>query len=395
MEVGLLKEKVVNRIEELKEELFEVSDYIHGHPEYNFEEYLSSRILEQHLENHGFKVERGIAGLDTAFKAVCDSGKSGFDIGLFGEYDAVKGLGHACGHNIMGTVALGAGIAVSSIIHETGGKVSVFGTPAEEGGGGKILMLEKGAFNGLDAAMILHPASDTVVNDISYSRTDVEVDFYGKASHAATFPDEGTSALNPLLQLFNMVNAMGLELMGKGKIIGVITMGGEDPIIIPDHCQARFTIRSFSMKHKLQLLERFLGICRAVAEATGTRLEYKDLGLPYEDIRNNEVIEKLLENNFLKLGEAVAPRERELGIGCTDMGNVTHVIPSLQSYVGVAKGMRGHTREFMEAAGDERGRRAILTGAKAMAMTAVDLLASQENMALVRAAFKRMKDKFE
>lgn len=395
MDIEKLKERVANEVEAVKEELFEVSDYIHSHPEYCFEEYLSSQILEQHLENHGFRVERGVAGLDTAFRAVYDTGKPGYNIGLFGEYDAVSGLGHACGHNIMGTIALGAGIAVRSVIDEIGGKVSVFGTPAEEGGGGKIIMLEKDVFKGLDAAMILHPASDTVVNDISYSRTDLEVNFYGKTAHAATFPDEGISALNALIQLFNTVNAMGLELMGKGKIIGVITKGGEDPIYIPEHCQAKFTIRSFSMKHKLQLLDRFLDTCRAVAEATRTRFEYQTLGLSYEDIRNNEKIEELLEQNFRRLGETVCPRERELGIGCTDMGNVTHVIPSLQSYIMVAKGMRGHTREFMEAAGDERGKRAILTGAKAMAMTAVDLLASEENMAMVKAAFRRMKDKFE
>lgn len=395
MDIEQYKNSAIKKIDEIKEELFEVSDYIHSHPEYCFEEYLSSRKLMQHLESHGFQVEKGVAGLDTAFSAVYNTKKPGFHVGLFGEYDAVQGLGHACGHNIMGTVALGAGIAVKSVIDEIGGAVSVFGTPAEEGGGGKIIMLGKGAFKGLDAAMILHPASDTVVNDISYSRTDLEVNFYGKTAHAATFPEEGISALNALIQLFNAVNAMGLELNGRGKIIGVITKGGEDPIYIPEHCQAKFTIRSFSMKFKMQLVERFLAVCKAVAEATGTRFEYKFADLPYEDIRNNEKIEELLEKNFTQLGEAVYPRERELGIGCTDMGNVTHEIPALQSYVGVAKGMRGHTREFMEAAGDERGRKAILTGAKAMAMTAIELLASVENMAEVKAAFRRMKDKFE
>lgn len=395
MDIEQYKDSVVKKIDEIKEELFEVSDYIYNHPEYCFEEYLSSQKLVQHLERHGFQVEKGLAGLDTAFSAVYNTEKPGIHVGLFGEYDAVEGLGHACGHNIMGTVALGAGIAVKSVIDEIGGSVSVFGTPAEEGGGGKIIMLEKGVFKGLDAAMILHPASDTVVNDISYSRTDLEVNFYGKTAHAATFPDEGISALNALIQLFNIINAMGLELMGKGKIIGIITKAGEDPIYIPEHGQAKFTIRSFNMKYKIQLVERFLAICKSVAEATRTRFEYQFIGLAYEDIRNNEKMEAILEKNFTQLGEVVCSRERELGIGCTDMGNITHEIPALQSYVQVAKGMRGHTKEFMEAAGDERGRKAILIGAKAMAMTAIDLLASAENMAEVKADFQRMKDKFE
>lgn len=395
MNIEQYKEYVIWKVDEIKEELFEVSDYIYNHPEYCFEEYLSCQKLIEHLERHGFLVEKGVAGLDTAFKAVYDTGKPGSHVGLFGEYDAVQGLGHACGHNIMAAAALGAGIAVKAVIDEIGGKVSVFGTPAEEGGGGKVIMLNKGVFEGLDAAMILHPASDTVVNDISYSRTDLEVNFYGKTAHAATFPEEGVSALNAIIQLFNIVNGIGPELSGKGKIIGVITKGGEDPIYIPEHGQAKFTIRSFSMKFKKELTSRFLDICRAVAQATGTRLEYQSIGLDYEDIRNNEKIEALLASNFRQLGEVVRPRERELGIGCTDMGNVTHEIPALQSYVQVVKDTRGHTKEFLEAAGDERGRKAILTGAKAMAMTAVDLLASAENMAEVKAAFRRMKDKYE
>lgn len=395
MTIDQYKKSVVEKVDEIREELYEVCDYIYNHPEYCFEEYLSSQKLMKHLEWHGFRIDKNSGGLDTAFKATYSSEKPGYHMGLFAEYDAVKWLGHACGHNIMAAVALGAGIAVKSVLDEIGGTVSVFGTPAEEGGGGKIIMLKKKVFEGIDAAMILHPASDTVVNDISYSRTDIEVNFYGKTAHAATFPEEGISALNAVLQLFNMINAMRLELSDRGKIIGVITKGGDDPIYIPDHTQARFTIRSFDMKFKLKLLKRFIDICQSVATATGTKFEYNFIGLSYEDIRNNEKIEKLLEHNFTTLGEKVCPRERELGIGCTDMGNVTHEIPALQSYIQVAEGLRGHTQEFLEAAGDERGKKAVITGAKAMAMTAIDLLASEDNMNQVKAAFERMKQKFE
>ncbi|SDK70953.1 M20 family metallopeptidase [Natronincola ferrireducens] len=394
MDIDQYKERVIRKVDEISKDLFEVSDYIYNHPEYCFEEYLATKKIIGYLENSGFKVQKGLGGLDTAFVATYDTGKPGNHIGLFGEYDAVKGMGHACGHNIMAATALGAGIAVKSVIDEIGGKVSVFGTPAEEGGGGKIIMLENNVFDGIDAAMILHPASDTVVNDISYSRTDIEVNFYGKTAHAATFPEEGISALNAVIQLFNMVNGMGLEVLEKGKIIGIISKGGEDPIYVPDHTQAKFTIRSFKMKYKEELVERFLEICKAVAKATKTTFKYKYIGLPYEDIRNNEKLEDLLAKNLILLGETICPRERELGIGCTDMGNVTHEIPGLQSYIQIAEGTRGHTPEFLEAAGDDRGRNALLKGAKAMGMTTIDLLASKDNMREVKEAFQKMKQRF-
>lgn len=395
MELKDLKDRACSTIEMGKDELFEISKYIHSNPEYCFEEYKACKVLTDYLKEKNFVVEVGICDLETSFKGTYKSEKPGINIGIFGEYDAVQGLGHGCGHNIMAAMAVGAGMALKGIVDEIGGTISVFGTPAEEGGGGKIIMLEKGAFKDLDAAMILHPANDTVVNDISYSRTDIEVNFYGKTSHAATFPDEGISALNPLIQLFNMVNAMRLELMERGKILGVITKGGENPIYIPDHCTGKFTIRSFDMKFKLQLVDRFIKLCKSLADATNTTFEYKILGHPYEDIRNNETIENLLEENFKALGEIVKPRERELGIGCTDMGNVTHYVPALQSYIKVCDGAKGHTIEFLEACGDERGEKALITGAKAMAMTAIDLLYSKENMHKANIDFQVMKKKFE
>lgn len=395
MDIKDLKEIACEAIEKQRKELTEISKYIHSNPEYCFEEYKACKILINYLEKEGFIVEAGICDLSTAFKGTYKGEKSGYNIGIFAEYDAVAGLGHGCGHNIMAAMAVGTAMSLKEIVDKVGGTVSVFGTPAEEGGGGKIIMLEKGAFKDLDAAMILHPANDTVVNDISYSRTDLEVNFYGKSSHAATFPDQGTSALNPLIQLFNMVNAMRLELMEKGKILGVITKGGYDPIYIPDHCIGKFTIRSFDMKFKLQLVDRFIKMCQSIAEATNTIFKYEVLGHPYEDIRNNEAIEALLEENLKALGEVVKPRERELGIGCTDMGNVTHCVPALQSYIKVCDGAKGHTMEFLQACSDERGEKALITGAKAMAMTAVDLLYSHENMKKVKLNFQEMKKRFE
>lgn len=391
----LHKETAKSRVEAIMPQLRELSDTIYRNPEYNFKEYKACAAVSQTLAGLGFTVENNVAGLETAVLGVYDSGKPGLSLGFVGEFDAVPGMGHACGHNLMTPIAIGAAYALMPLCDAFGGKLTVVGAPAEEGGGGKVIMLEKGVFDPLDAAMLIHSADETVVNDISYSRTDVIVNFHGKTAHAATWPEEGVSALVPVLELFNTLAALRLEIADRGKIIGVITKGGEDPILIPDHCQAKFTVRSFSMKHKWELYHRLIMICEHIAAMTGTRFTHEFDGLTYEDIRNNEVLEALLTANFEALGEPVHPREKALGIGCTDMGNVTHRIPGLQSYIMVAPDMRGHTKEFEEACGTPAGYRAIEVAAKAVAMTGVDLLADPQAMVRVREAFQAMKDQYE
>lgn len=390
-----LKSLVQKKIDEVSPELFQLADTIWNNPEYNFQEYKACRAVSTLLKNHGFEIEEKIAGLETAFQAVYDTGKPGPHIGFLAEYDAVPGMGHACGHNLMAAMAAGAGIGMLSVMDQLNGKISVFGTPAEEGGGGKVIMLERGAFRSLTAAMIIHSANETVVNDISYSKTDIIVNFYGRRAHAATWPDEGISALDPILQLFQYIGGMRLRWNGRGTILGVISKGGEDPILIPDHCQARFTIRSFDKKFKQQIMQEFLETCGHIAEMTKTTFGYSEDGYTYEDIRNNPVLERLLAGNFTALGERVMPRRKELGIGCTDVGNVTHEIPALQSYVQVVPELRGHTKEFEDACHSEAGNQAVLKGAKAMAMTAAELMSDVKLQEEMRQEFIAMKHKYE
>ncbi len=384
------KQQVVNKIEEIKESLFSISDYIFQNPEYCFKEYKAHSKLVSFLEENGFKVDKKVADLDTAFKGVYASKKPGYNIGLFCEYDAVYPKGHCCGHNLMAVMGVGAGIALKEIVDDIGGTISVFGTPAEEGGGGKVIMLKEGAFEKLDAAMILHPANATVVKDKSYSVTDVIIEYFGVKSHAATYPEDGISALNPMLQVFNIVNSLGHEINKKGYILGVIKEGGTNPIYTPDYTKAHFTIRSFDPDIKKNLLDRFLNICQHVADINNTGFKYHFSRLSYEAINNNEYMEKLLENNFISLGEEVKSRDEILGIGCTDMGNVTRALPSLQSYVKLDDNLMTHSDELMEAASDHRGKKTILVGAKAMAMTTIDLL-DKDIMENVKKAFDLQK----
>lgn len=389
------KELVCREIDRLQPELNRLSDAIFQNPEYCYREYKACAAVSALLERFGFRVEAGAGGLETALRAEYDSGKPGPNLGFVCEYDAVPGMGHACGHNIMAPIAVGAAKALQPVCDRFGGRLTVVGTPAEEGGGGKVVLLKKGVFDGLDAAMLIHAANETVVNDISYSVTNVLVDFYGKKAHAATWPEEGISALIPVVELINILQALRMETAEKGKILGIITKGGDEPIMIPDHCQASLTVRSFSGKNKRELLDRLLQICRHLAEITRTRLEYRIDGLPYEDIRNNEVLEEYLEKNFRVLGEPVMPRRRELGIGCTDMGNVTQVIPGLQSYIQVVPKLRGHTKEFEDACGGPAGYRAVSIAAKAVAMTGVDLLSDPGALERVRDAFRGMRETME
>ncbi len=388
------KERIRRRVDEILPELSDLSDSLWHNPEYNFKEYFACKSMSALLEKYGFEVETGIGGIETSVKAVYDSGKPGPNICMFGEFDAVPGMGHSCGHNIMCAISIGAGEGLHAVIDELGGKVTVYGCPAEEGGGGKIIMQENGAFKDVDVGMLLHSSCDTVVNDFSYSKTDLRVHFYGKKSHAATFPEEGISALTPILELFNIINSMRLELADRGKILGIIRDGGEEAIFIPDHCSAEFTIRSFDMKFKWELVERFLKICEHLAQITNTRFEYEYIALSYEDIRNNPVMEDLLAKNFTALGETVKPRDKEMGVGCTDMGNLTHEFPGLQSYVRVGPG-RAHSPEFLASTGSPEGHKAIAVGAAAMAMTAVDILEDPAVLERIRKAFAEMKSKYE
>jgi metal-dependent amidase/aminoacylase/carboxypeptidase family protein len=188
---------------------------------------------------------------------------------------------------------------------------------------------------------------------------------------------------------------MRLRWNGQGTILGIISEGGEDPIHIPEHCQGKFTVRSFSMKTKKKLLGDFLEACEAAARMTGTTWQWKEDGYTYEDIRNNPVIEDVLAEQFTRLGETVMPRRKELGIGCTDVGNLTHAFPALQSYVQVVPLLRGHTKEFEDACKSPDGHRAALTGAKALAMTAVELLSDDSLMEQVDRAFQDMKKQYE
>ena len=234
-----MKEQLLQISEELKQRLWEMSDYIHDHPELGNQEFEAVNTLTSFLKEHNFSVEVGVAGLETAFTAVYDSKKPGLSVAYLCEYDALPDLGHGCGHNMIGVMSAGAGVLLSKIIDEVGGKVYVFGTPAEETNGAKVTMAEAGLFNEMDAVMMVHPDGYTTESGTSLAMEALQFDYTGRPSHAAASPENGINALNAVIQLFNGIDALRQHVKSDVRMHGIITNGGVAANIVPEHANER------------------------------------------------------------------------------------------------------------------------------------------------------------
>ena len=377
-DTAALKQRAVAIVDSLATRLVEIADDIHAHPEIRFQERYAAKLLADEMEKAGLKVERGTAGMETAFRGDFDSGKAGPTIAILGEYDALPEIGHACGHNLMGTMSIGAAIAVKSLMADPSyalpGHVVMLGTPAEEGGGGKVIMINEGVFNGVDAAMIIHPGSNTGAHAVSLASYKLTIRFHGKPAHAAASPHEGINALDALILTFNGINALRQHVTPDVRMHGIITKGGAAPNIIPDFTEGQFIIRAANKEFNEKLVEKVMNIARGAAQATGATVEMERAGLPYDPMKSNTVLEKVFAANMTAEGYPMDAEERK-GMGSTDMGNVSHVIPAIHPHLAIApKGTPGHTREMAAAACSEAGHRALIAGAKALATTAIDLL---------------------
>ncbi len=359
-----------------KEEFEKVSTYIFNNPELAFTEKKAQKALCDLLENNGFKVTKGIAGLETSFEAVYDSGKPGKTIAFMAEYDALPEIGHGCGHNIIGTSSAGAGVVLKEIMqaNNIGGVLKVLGTPAEERVGGKILMLREGAFKGLDAAMIMHPTDATIPDDISFACENLEFIFSGKPAHAAAFPWRGANALSGVIQMFNAVDAMRLHFKDYTRVHGIITEGGTAHNTITDHAVCLFNIRALEYEYMQEVVKIIEECAKGAAMCTGTTVEIRQKDEINKEVRNNKKLVSYFRNNMEFIHEDYIERDLSQGIGSTDVGNVTHEIPAIQAYIGLKEGIATHTREFAAAAGGEEGKRALHTAVKLLAMSGLDVL---------------------
>ena len=373
MELDSLKDRLQREVKARAGVLLEASHQIHEHPELNYEERFAHDLLADLLEGEGLAVERGAFGLDTAF--VARAGGSGPAIAVLCEYDALPGIGHACGHNIIATAGLGAGLAAASLAEEAPGRVVILGTPAEEGGGGKILLARAGAFEGIDAALMVHPAGFDLARMEVIAVQELVATYTGEAAHAAAFPQRGRNALDAAVLGYLNVAALRQHILPTERVHGIFTEAGEKPNIVPARAVTEWMVRSPSIVSLGPLKERVLNALRAGAMASGCEVEIAWKPVVYADMLDNEVMVSLYKENATALGRMVLePDPDRAVVGSTDMGNVSYLVPSIHPMIAAAPpGTPIHTPAFAEHARAAIGDRAVLDGAVAMAWTVADL----------------------
>ncbi len=382
------KVAVNEELEKLKPKLVELATTIHQNPETKFEEVKASKWLSDAAVEAGFKLEKPLGRLETAFRASYSGSKKGPNIAFLGEYDALPDVGHACGHNLIGPAALGAALAMAKHMKDVPGSVQVIGTPGEEGGGGKVMLAEAGVFNKVDIALMYHPSNDNVLWRHSLSRRKLFIEFFGKSSHAAGAPDKGINALDATIQTFNNINALRQYITDDARIHGVILEGGSAPNVIPAYSSSLFYIRALDDDYCDELLERVKNCARGAALATGSEVKLEMQGA-YKSLKTNIRLAETFQKNAEALGRTFIDIDPFKRIGSTDTGDVSHKVPAIHPYLAIGpENMAGHTTEFAEASKSPEGMAAMMDAAKAMAATALDILLRPSLFEEIKKEFK-------
>jgi amidohydrolase len=385
-----LKKTVVRDIDSSYKKLRELSRKLHDNPETAMEEHRAAAWLTEYLEQSGFGVERGICDLPTAFRGKYGKGKPA--IAFLAEYDALPKIGHACGHNLIATSSIAAGVACRKAVDEFGGSVMVYGTPGEELAGGKALMAERGAFAELDIAMISHPGGGHHVLMNALACQNLYIEFFGRAAHAAAQPETGVNALAAMILSYNAIDALRQHIKETSRIHGVITDGGEAANIVPAHTAATFMVRAVEDKYLDELKEKVISCFTGAARATGAELKYHWDEVRYAAMKNNLTLGRLFQKNMEATGRHIPLGAGAISSGSTDVGNVSQLIPAIHPTVEIThNSISVHTQEFAEAAATDEALRRMLDAARAMAMTAVDLFSSPETLEKVQAEFRKGK----
>jgi len=386
-----LKEEVIKTIESVRGEIVEIADTIHDNPELGFCEHKAVDLLTSELARCGFDVETGTAGIETAFKARLQGQSGGPKIALLAEYDALPGIGHGCGHNLICSASVGAAIGLTSVMRKLPGRIVVIGTPAEETDGAKVPMVERGVFDDVDAAMMVHPSDMTAVESTSLAMEAIEFTFKGKPSHAAESPHEGIDAVDAVTLMFTAVNALREHVTDDARIHGIITEGGVAPNIIPEKAAARFYIRATTKGYLDEVVEKVKNCARGAALATGAKVTFRNFESSFANMVPNHALAEALRKNLLSLGVGgISPPVAMKG--STDMGNVSHAVPAVHAYIAIGPGGLGlHTKEFAQAAASEDAHKALVLAAKAMAMTAIDILTRPELLEEMKEEFRSSK----
>ncbi len=377
--------EVCRAIDAYEEPAVRVGHQIHAHPELKFQERFAAEVLTRAIADLGADVETRVGGLETAFRA--SVGSAGPTIAILAEYDALPN-GHSCGHNLICTAALAAFAGLASVQRNLHGRVAILGTPAEEGGGGKITLLQQGAFKGVDAAMMAHPTDVEFSTIPALATRHLRITFHGKAAHAAAAPWDGSSALTALIQTFQSVDAARLHFRDGSRVHGIITDGGQAVNIIPERTACEFLARAGTSGYAGQIAERILRCAEGAAIATGARFSHEVIG-GYKNMVNNRTMALRYARHSENLGVKVDEAPPDLPTGSTDMGDVSHVMPAIHPLFKISEPGEGNCHEgaFVKHADSPRGYEAMIRVAKAMAMTAWDLLAEPELLKAAKAEF--------
>ena len=386
-ELTALKDRVCRELDAMRDSLGTLSRQIYENPEIGFEERKALQWVSAFLRESGFSVEPGTAGIETAFRAEVRGQKDRPNVALLAEYDALKGLGHACGHNLICSASVGAAAALHRAAPHLPGTLTVLGTPAEEGGGGKVIMVDRGVFNGIDAAMMFHPSRDNWWVRGALAAQPLSMKFRGRPAHAAAMPERGINALNALLLTFHAIDSLRQHVPPDVRIHGIITHGGDAPNIVPAYAEAEFLVRAARRKTLDAVMIKVKRCADAGAAATGATVEMEE-GLAYAERNNNRVLAGLFGENMRRLGIDGDEPPASGGVGSSDIGNVSMVVPAIHPYLKIVDGdVSGHTSEFREAAGSARGLETMLNAAKGLAMTVLDVMYRPNALERMRAEF--------
>jgi amidohydrolase len=384
-----MKDLIIKEVEALKATLIETSDFICNNPELGNQEFNAMEKLITLLKSHSFSIEASILDKPTAFRATYIGKKPGPTIAYLCEYDALPGIGHGCGHNMIGTMSCGAAIALSKVLDMIGGKVVVLGTPAEESDGAKVDMAEQGIFKDIDVAMILHPDDKNHESGQSLAMDAIQFDFKGKSSHAASSPHEGINALDGVILTFTGINALRQHITPDARIHGIIKEGGKAANVVPDRAIAQFYIRASKKKYLKELVEKVKNIARGAALMTGAELEISNYEISYDDMNTNKALSDIFTDNLKYTGVADIHPARD-SYGSIDMGNVSNVVPAIHPYISISDTpLIGHTTDFRDATRTDKAHDALLKGAAALALTGFDVIADHELLFKIKDEFNK------
>ena len=385
----VIHQRIIAAIDALAAELVEFSHAIHAHPEVAFKEEYACGLLRETLQHHGLAASTGVYGLETSLECAF-SRAPGPTVALLAEYDALPGVGHACGHNVIATASLGAMLGLHAVAEQLPGTVKLIGTPAEETGGGKELMARAGAFAGIDAALMIHPAAVNLPAMPTIGVAEVRVIYHGRAAHASAQPHQGINALDALVLAYQAIGNLRQHIRASERVHGIITDGGQAPNIVPERAAGYFFVRAATAQALDALKARVLACFEAGARATGCELDVQWDDVDYLDLNSNGPLSECFQRHAEALGREFGTPEQFGGAGSTDMGNVSYRVASIHPLLACAPaGIALHHPDFARWAASDLGDRAALDGAKALALTAADFLLDTGLQARVREAFAR------